>query len=119
MCIVRSPVARIWLAGLGQDCDASARGAAYISRASAGDNGITANSRAPQYIYAPANAAAVRAFYATCAATCAVGDTLSSDGVHCLVRHEDAPDFLCMYLCTYIYGTYYIDLVPYVCMLRI
>ena len=71
MCIVRSPVARIWLAGLGQDCDAAARGAAYISRASAGDNGITANSRAPQYIYAPANAAAVRALYASCAATCA------------------------------------------------
>ena len=32
-------------------------------------------------------------FYKTCQATCAIGDTLSADGQHCLVRDEDALDF--------------------------
>jgi hypothetical protein len=56
-------------------------------------NGITTNSRAPAYIYAPANAAPVGKFYKTCVATCAIGDGLSADGTHCKVRDPDALAF--------------------------
>ena len=56
-------------------------------------NGITTNSRAPAYIYAPANAAPVGKFYKTCVATCAIGDGLSADGLHCKVRDPDALAF--------------------------
>jgi hypothetical protein len=93
MCIVRNPVARMWFAGFGQSCSESSRGATYISKASAGANGIVGNSRAPQFIYLPANSAAVRKFYQTCEATCAIGDALSSDGVHCHVIDPDALAF--------------------------
>ena len=56
-------------------------------------NGITTNSRAPAYIYAPANAGPVGKFYKTCVPTCAIGDSLSAYGVHCLVRDPDALAF--------------------------
>lgn len=56
-------------------------------------NGITTNSRAPAYIYAPANAGPVGKFYKTCVSTCAIGDSVSADGVHCQVRDPDALAF--------------------------
>ena len=93
MCIVRNPVARMWLAGYGQKCDSSSRGATFISKASTEGNGITAKSKAPVYIYAPINAWSVGKFYMTCKPTCALGDTLMKDNVHCNVKDGDALAF--------------------------
>jgi len=78
MCIVRNPIANMWLRGQGQQCSAKNKGSKVITKSS-GDE------RQNAYVYPPNYSKAVTSFYETCVATCAVGDALSADGVHCKV----------------------------------
>ena len=76
----------MWLRGQGQQCSTRNKGSKVITKSSD-------DERQNAFVYPPNYAKDVRAFYGTCVATCALGDSLSPDGVHCKVKFRPALNF--------------------------
>mmetsp|Transcript_995 Transcript_995/g.2441 ORF Transcript_995/g.2441 Transcript_995/m.2441 type:complete len:221 (-) Transcript_995:55-717(-) len=88
LCLLSNDVARVFLQGDGQKCQGDLHGASDIRRASKQvDDG--------NFWYKPEMADRVRTFYASCSATCALGDPRAGNGRgECRVHNSDALRYL-------------------------